>query len=713
MMLVRSSEIAKALFAPYAFPVSQKKLPAFPKGNTWSSKIAKAGKKPLVRSVDSPLIAIDCGQAGLVVVDFDIYKPEFKRSRKARKLYKTLMKVATYKVKTKSGGVHIYFRGQTTLRNNVLPGVDIKSADCYVVAYGEPPTSDWNKFYEGLAEWKWGQWLEENKTSTSKKNLAFGPGNNNAIIADRVLKAVNSPDPKAQALLDIKELRDSNKGNPELEAHIKDYKKLYKKEYKEKVTLTIPKSDLKGAEDLGEQAILKPKFKRDPNKTVELMNRLEALGVEVRNNAWANSVETKGFKMDKWTQLTEEYQAFLLCEANSLLPQQTLTKEAIECMEKQGIKNKDASTKQLKKDVMEEAIKYLSFKNPYNPVKDKLNSLVWDKKPRLKNFLNNIFEVPDDFKEIARWAFPSIILGAIKRAYKPGHKHDHFVILQGKQGCGKSTFLRDLCLHPDWFSESVSFSNNEAEFGRSLFGVMLAEVAELTGVGEANREKMKKLITKKVDRIRPMRANRSIDHPRTVIFVGTTNKDQPIPGDLTGARRFIVVEVGIKHGWLKMKRLIKKHREQVFAEGVAWIKEGRGSTTIPEKLKTPLERIAEAKRDRNKALEWTITKLFARAEKKRGYIHTPSIMHELCKGVVGEGGEDGEDGEDLWKQKEYRGDWIKNASDYNTQQIVYGLLKKNEYENKVIRTKTQLLRGWKRPDKVKFFVRKVFLNTGN
>ena len=59
-----------------------------------------------------------------------------------------------------------------------------------------------------------------------------------------------------------------------------------------------------------------------------------------------------------------------------------------------------------------------------------------------------------------REAATLFLLGAVARAFYPGHKFDFVPILEGAQGDGKSTFIRILGL--DWAGElAVDFASDK------------------------------------------------------------------------------------------------------------------------------------------------------------------------------------------------------------------------------------------------------------
>ena len=72
-----------------------------------------------------------------------------------------------------------------------------------------------------------------------------------------------------------------------------------------------------------------------------------------------------------------------------------------------------------------------------NPLTDLLESLVWDGKPRVENFLHEVMKADDN--EYTRECSRLIFAGGIHRAYRPGCKFDDMIVLIGTQAAGKST----------------------------------------------------------------------------------------------------------------------------------------------------------------------------------------------------------------------------------------------------------------------------------
>ena len=86
----------------------------------------------------------------------------------------------------------------------------------------------------------------------------------------------------------------------------------------------------------------------------------------------------------------------------------------------------------------------MSTAQAFHPVRDRLNSLVWDGVPRVRVALHHFLgaEVNDTNEKYLR----TFMLGAVNRVFHPGCKFELMLVLVGGQGAGKTTFIRFLAL---------------------------------------------------------------------------------------------------------------------------------------------------------------------------------------------------------------------------------------------------------------------------
>lgn len=212
-------------------------------------------------------------------------------------------------------------------------------------------------------------------------------------------------------------------------------------------------------------------------------------------------------------------------------------------------------------NVIEEAIKATAIKNQIHPVREHLVSLEWDGVPRIDGWLKRYMNAagPEPYlTEISR----KTLIGMVARVMEPGVRYAQVLIMEGKQGCGKSGALR--ILGGQWYSDTpIDVTNKDAVV--AMRSVWLMELGELSSMKSADTDKLKAFISQRVDRIRLPYGRRAEDFPRQCVFIGTTNKDEYLK-DLSGNRRFWPVRVFR----CEFKEL-ERDRDQLLAEAVfAW-----------------------------------------------------------------------------------------------------------------------------------------------
>ena len=192
--------------------------------------------------------------------------------------------------------------------------------------------------------------------------------------------------------------------------------------------------------------------------------------------------------------------------------------------------------RRLSKEVVNDAVIRYSNDNVKNCLTDWLDSLKWDDKPRLDTWLPEYLGAENNTytREVGRcW-----LLGAVARAYQPGIKFDWMLVLEDPQGVGKSTALQ--VLSNDWFDTVTSFNGKDPL--DKIQGRWIIEIEELDAFNKSEVDSIKSFLTNTNDRYRPAYGHFTIDHPRTCVFAGTTNKNEYLR-DETGNRRFWPIQL--------------------------------------------------------------------------------------------------------------------------------------------------------------------------
>lgn len=222
--------------------------------------------------------------------------------------------------------------------------------------------------------------------------------------------------------------------------------------------------------------------------------------------------------------------------------------------------------------VADKAAMTVADENRYHPIRNFFAELPeWDGVERLPNMMNRVFGVKDT--EYSRHVGLSLMVSAVARVMEPGCKVDEMVILEGSQGIGKSTGVREL-FGSEWYVELSEAPDNK-DFFLTIQGAWAVEIGELQSFSKANITMVKMAITRRDDKFRPPYAQRAISHLRQCIFIGTTNATEYLI-DASGGRRFLPVycnksDVGY----------IKAYRMQLWAEALKRYRDGFKWWNVP------------------------------------------------------------------------------------------------------------------------------------
>jgi predicted P-loop ATPase len=161
----------------------------------------------------------------------------------------------------------------------------------------------------------------------------------------------------------------------------------------------------------------------------------------------------------------------------------------------------------------------------------------------------------------------------VARVDKPGCYADNMIVLEGKQGRGKSTSLE--AIGGKYFTNSNGLVGTK-DFVQQMQGRMVVEIGELDSFNRAENNKIKNFLSIKTDHVRMPYEAKNRPHPRTCIFVGTTNDNEYLT-DPSGARRFWPIKTN------KISLLsIKRDRDQLFAEAFHKYDQGENWWETPD-----------------------------------------------------------------------------------------------------------------------------------
>src|SRR5262249_33112356 len=148
----------------------------------------------------------------------------------------------------------------------------------------------------------------------------------------------------------------------------------------------------------------------------------------------------------------------------------------------------------------------------YHPVRQYLERLRWDGKPRLQVWLADYLDARADPVYLAAVG-RRFMISALARVHKPGSQVDHVLVFEGRQGIGKSRAARALAIAREWFTDDMPDVHSK-DAALQLCGRWIIELSELAAIRRGELEAIKAFITRPTDVYRPPYARRAVAVPR-------------------------------------------------------------------------------------------------------------------------------------------------------------------------------------------------------
>lgn len=206
-----------------------------------------------------------------------------------------------------------------------------------------------------------------------------------------------------------------------------------------------------------------------------------------------------------------------------------------------GFRNKQAT---------DDFIDGYSYKFKYNPVIDYLNS-VRDKrneKIKCRNAFLKWFDIDyenDTEKHIIEELTEKWFVTAVKRIFEPGCPIEGMIVLVGKTGIGKSTFVNRLA--KGYAVEAAFNIEDEKKSAETLNRCWICNFDEFKSLQNKDPQVVKEYLTKNAETTRLAYRHDAEEYTRHCVFISSTN-DMNILKDYTGVeeRRFWVIKSKLK-----------------------------------------------------------------------------------------------------------------------------------------------------------------------
>lgn len=232
-------------------------------------------------------------------------------------------------------------------------------------------------------------------------------------------------------------------------------------------------------------------------------------------------------------------------------------------------------------DKAKDVLSVVKMKRKFNPVKNYLEGLKWDGKPRLDSLLVDFFGAEDS--EYVRAVTRKTLVAAVARIYRPGCKFEYVLSLISEEGSGKSEFISRL--GGEWFTDTFSFSmlSQGMRAYEQLQNSWIVEVGELAGYRKAEKTAVKKFLDSREDKFRTAYGKELVYRKRMCIFIASTNEEDFLSAS-NGNRRFWPVLLDGQNAELNVyEDFDQEYRDQVFAEAKHYFEKGE-SLFLPKRL---------------------------------------------------------------------------------------------------------------------------------
>lgn len=238
---------------------------------------------------------------------------------------------------------------------------------------------------------------------------------------------------------------------------------------------------------------------------------------------------------------------------------------------------------------MQEAVELVANEQKFHPVRELLETLEWDGTPRIKDMLHHFLGVPPD--EYSYEALKLFLLGCIERVYVAGCKFDYMLCLVGGQGAGKSSFFRKMAIRDEWFSDDLKKLDDDNVY-RKMQGHWIMEMSEMLSIGTAkSTDEIKSFLSRQKETYKDPYDKYAKDRPRQCVFGGTTNRQDFLPLDRTGNRRFLPIMVDMDNAEthiLSNEAESSAYILQVWAEAMTIYRNGDYELKFPDNLQDVL-----------------------------------------------------------------------------------------------------------------------------
>ena len=214
--------------------------------------------------------------------------------------------------------------------------------------------------------------------------------------------------------------------------------------------------------------------------------------------------------------------------------------------------------------------------NPYDPVRLYLEHVEATVEPAYIGGLATAYLRPEDAQAGGPTLYDHMLrctlIGAVRRVFEPGCKHDTACVLMGDQGARKSSFWS--ALGGAFFSDALGDISSKDDL-MVLHRSWVMEWAELDHImGRKHAGTIKSFLSQSTDLFRVPYGKATEAFPRRGIIVGSTNRSTGFLVDDTGNRRFWVIPITRTEAEPIDTPTLMAERDAIWAAAVAAYRAG-------------------------------------------------------------------------------------------------------------------------------------------
>jgi hypothetical protein len=236
------------------------------------------------------------------------------------------------------------------------------------------------------------------------------------------------------------------------------------------------------------------------------------------------------------------------------------------------------------KELAVDCLVQVAHEHPYDPVALYLEHVAATVTPAYIGGLATAYLRPEDsslggptiYDEMLRCT----LIGAVRRAFEPGCKHDTACVLMGDQGARKSSFWQSL--GGAFFSDALGDISSKDDL-MVLHRSWIMEWAELDHImGRKHSGQVKSFLSQSTDLFRVPYGKATEAFPRRGIIVGSTNRSTGFLIDDTGNRRFWVIPTTCTEANPIDTPTLMAERDAIWSAAVHAYREGAVNYLPPE-----------------------------------------------------------------------------------------------------------------------------------